>query len=309
MSKEILRNSLNNAKSNYSWNLYFINFQKKRGQNVQAYECSKRRFSNNVALSAYANRLIDCVLKFQLENISEVEEYSGFNPKNACDKLAITDVLLNANFLALNNSLTHTVDSTKGSVYKGYILDGQPDEGGDSITFFKIANPIVPLCDRRSMAFRISSAETLDIIDEKICRLYLNTDSICINGILYNFTDNFEKLFNVPATRQNIKARNIQTIIDSGIISNPEAFISSSHSFDARILQCLHPQRLEIAKNSIKRQSVSANFQIPLDDNGLFAPQTETQYKLLIKYLCYKAFQEADTMDILTANEITKESL
>ena len=309
MSKEIITQFLQQAKNSYTWNLYFINFSKKRGQDVLVYESAKKRFSNHEAFVNYVKSLINSVLYYQLEKSSDVEVYTGYNSKDVCDKIQITDELIQANFSAFNQALINTVDSDRGTSYKGYIIDGQSENGEDSISFIKLANPVVSISDKRSVAFKINGQENLDIIDGKICRLYLNVDSLRINSTFYNFTDNFERMFNVPSTRQNIKIRNIETILAADIISNPDEFKSQSMSIDARILQEIHLQRFVEVQRREHREEVSRNYNIPLDENGKFMPESKEQYIRLIKYLGYKTFQDAETMDILTANSVTKENI
>ena len=309
MSKEIITQFLQEAKNSYTWNLYFLNYSKKRGQDVMVYESAKKRFSNHEALVNYVKSLINSVIYYQLEKSSDVEVYTGYNSKNVCDKLQITDELIHSNYSAFNQSLINNIESDRSASYKGYVIDGQSGNGVDSVSFIKLANPVVSISDKRSVAFKINSQESLDIIDGKICRLYLNVDSLRINSTLYNFTDNFERMFNVPSTRQNIKTRNIETILAADIISNPDEFKSQSTSIDARILQEIHPQRFAEIQRIEHREEVSRNYNIPLDQNGKFIPESKEQYTRLIRYLGYKTFQDAETMDILTANSVTKENL
>lgn len=48
---------------------------------------------------------------------------------------------------------------------------------------------------------------------------------------------------------------------------------------------------------------------LPLDSNGNFAITTEDETSLLIRYLCFKIFQDNETKDVLEANTVTKLSI
>ena len=45
---------------------------------------------------------------------------------------------------------------------------------------------------------------------------------------------------------------------------------------------------------------------LPLDANGDFAITTADEASLLIRYLCFKIFQDNETKDVLEANTVTK---
>ena len=45
---------------------------------------------------------------------------------------------------------------------------------------------------------------------------------------------------------------------------------------------------------------------LPLDANGDFAITTEEDVSRLIRYLCFKIFQDNETKDLLEANTVTK---
>lgn len=48
---------------------------------------------------------------------------------------------------------------------------------------------------------------------------------------------------------------------------------------------------------------------LPLDGNGNFAITTAEEATLLIRYLCFKIFQDYETKDVLEANTVTKLSI
>ncbi|MDR1892821.1 MAG: hypothetical protein LBQ48_07425, partial [Oscillospiraceae bacterium] len=131
MSKALLMERLATAKAGYIWTLYFVNTRKQRNAGF-LYEATKMRFRNNDYISTYAQKLIDCVQHFNVEPISAVEEYDGFNTKVSCDKLDIMSNLLDGGYANLVESLTNCGEAAPlKERYQGYILDGRPNIDGD----------------------------------------------------------------------------------------------------------------------------------------------------------------------------------
>jgi len=307
MSKELLKQRLE-ASNDYVWTLYFINARKQRNAGL-LYESAKIRFRSNDYLMSYARQLISCVLQFNVEPISSVEEYDGFNTKVSCDKLSVESDLLDGGYANLINSLENCGEASPlKERYQGYILDGRPniDANGSGITFIKMANPMIDLNTKKAVMFKKAEDETLDAIDEMFCRLYLVADSIIIDGNLYNFNHAFEKLFNVEKTISKVKTAAIQKIVDAGFIENSDEFSNHAQSCNARTFVTLNDDRIETAKNTERRNSISETYHIPLGDEGGFKISSSEEASTLIKYLCYKMFEEAETKDVLEASSVTK---
>jgi len=192
--------------------------------------------------------------------------------------------------------------------YQGYILDGRPniDEDGAGITFIKMANPMVDFRKKKNVMFKKAQDNALDVIDETFCRLYLVADSLIIDGTLYNFNHAFEKLFNVEQTIKKVKTAAIQKIIDAGFIDNAEDFTNYAQSCNARTFVTLNDDRIENAKQEVRRQAISATYFIPLSTVGNFTISSVSEASNLVKYLCFKVFEEAETSDVLEASSVTK---
>lgn len=83
MDKDLLIEIMNNARENiYSWSLYFFKIDRRNNNPFTAY---KIRFKNNEYLPEYARILIDMVVKYQLDKITEIKDYTGENTKVSCD--------------------------------------------------------------------------------------------------------------------------------------------------------------------------------------------------------------------------------
>ena len=72
MDKDLLIEIMNNARENiYSWSLYFFKIDRRNNNPFTAY---KIRFKNNEYLPEYARILIDMVVKYQLDKITEIKQ-------------------------------------------------------------------------------------------------------------------------------------------------------------------------------------------------------------------------------------------
>lgn len=45
---------------------------------------------------------------------------------------------------------------------------------------------------------------------------------------------------------------------------------------------------------------------IEISDNGKFIFKSEKEVSLLLRYLCFKVYKDAETKDLLEANNVTK---
>ena len=92
MSKEVLTHICTSArKDSYSWALYFFKIDKRA---KQPFKVNKVRFKNNSYLLQYAQNLLNATEAFQIDQISEVQDYDGENSKVSCDKLLLTNELI-----------------------------------------------------------------------------------------------------------------------------------------------------------------------------------------------------------------------
>ncbi|MCL1815090.1 MAG: DUF4868 domain-containing protein [Treponema sp.] len=310
MNKEYLKEQLNVAKENYIWTLYFFTTRKKRGSGF-LYEAQKVRFKKNDFINSFSSQVIDVVLSQQIEAIDNIQEYNGFNTKVSCDRISIENELISDSFKSFIDCLPRAGDAKLKARYKGYVLEGQPslNQKGTSVMFFKLANPIVPLNTKRSVMFKRCEDDTLDGIEEEYYRLYLATDGILMGRYLYNFNHSFEKLFNIEQTLHKVKVNAIQKIIDADFISNSDDFANYAKSNNSRTFISLDDERIKRVMDPEYRKFISQTYGIPLTNNGLFNLTSHQESTALVKYLCYKAFQDAETNDVLEADNVTKMKL
>ncbi|MEE0946862.1 MAG: DUF4868 domain-containing protein [Acutalibacteraceae bacterium] len=309
MSKEILKSMCSSLKEHsYSWSLYFFKIDN-RGK--QPYKVSKVRFKNGTYLSQYASNLLNATENFQIEPISNVQSYDGENSKVSCDKLLITDELVSEQWSLFNSAVAASSDQKIEGRINGYILYGQPSTEEDNpVTFIKLANPITKLSNKKSVVFSTTANDELDLITDDVCRLYLTVDLIVYNGAMYTFNHTFETLFNLEKTMAKVKNEAIDEIVNTNAFSNVETFKSLATQYkSSRTFITLKTERVNRIKDKRSRKKVAEMLHIPLDDSGDFKISTADETSLLIRYLCFKIFQDNETKDVLEANSVTKLSI
>lgn len=309
MSKEILKNMCSLLKEHsYNWSLYFFKVDN-RGK--QPYKMSKVRFKNGSYLSQYATNLLNTTETFQIEPISDVQSYNGENTKVSCDKLLLTDELISEQWLSFNAAVVASSDKKIKGRINGYLLCGQPSNVEDRpVIFVKVANPITKLTNKRSVIFSTTAENELDLITDDVCRLYLTVDFIVYNGTMYTFNHTFETLFNLEKTMAKVKQDAITQIVNTNAFSDIEAFKSLATQYkSSRTFITLKTERVSRIKDKRSRKKVAEMLHIPLDETGNFAISTADEASLLIRYLCFKIFQDNETKDVLEANTVTKLSI
>lgn len=309
MSKEELKHICTLArKDSYSWALYFFKIDKRA---KQPFKANKVRFKNNSYLLQYAKNLLNATEIFQIDQISEVQDYDGENSKISCDKLLLTNALISEQWKLFSQAVVASSDQKIDGKINGYILCGQPSEDGDkTVTFVKVANPITKLTNKKSVVFSSTANDELDLITDDVCRLYLTVDFIAYNNTIYTFNHTFERVFDLEKTMAKVKQHAIEEIVSTNVFSDIDTFKSLASQYkSSRTFITLKPERINRIKNKRSRKSVADMLHLPLDTNGNFAITTAEEASLLIRYLCFKIFQDNETKDVLEANTVTKLSV
>ena len=306
MSKEVLKRICSAVrKDSYSWALYFFKIDKRA---KQPFKVSKVRFKDNSYLLQYAKELLSTTEAFQIDRISEVQDYDGENSKVSCDKLLLTNELISEQWKLFSQAVAASSDRKIDGKINGYILYGQSSEHGDkSVTFVKVANPITKLKNKKSVVFSSTANDELDLITDDVCRLYLTVDFIAYNDVMYTFNHTFETVFNLEKTMAKVKLHAIEEIADTNGFNDIDTFKSLASQYkSSRTFITLMPERINRVKNKRSRKAVADMLNLPLDADGNFAITTVDEASLLIRYLCFKIFQDNETKDVLEANTVTK---
>ena len=135
---------------------------------------------------------------FQVDKISQVQEYDGENTKVSCDKLKTSNPLIAEQWMAFVNAVGNSSDSKIEEKVNGYILLGESSNQEDeSVTFMKLANPVTNLQNKRIAVFTTTADDELDLIESDVFRLYLTVDFIMYDDTMYTFNHTFETMFDL----------------------------------------------------------------------------------------------------------------
>ena len=309
MSKAVLKTICECGEdSQYSWSLFFFKTDKR---NKQPYKVFKVRFKNANYLNTYAANLIETVGKFQIGPISDVQDYDGENSKVSCDKIELSNQLISEQWTLFTEAVASATDSKADGRINGYILYGQPLKTNDKpITFVKVANPITKLTNKKSVIFTTTADDELELMSDDVCRLYLTTDFIVFDGIMYTFNHTFETIFNLEKTMAKVKNDAIEEILSTNAFSNPEEFKTLAGKYkSSRTFITLKEERVNRIKDKRGRKKVAEMLKLPLGSDGEFNITKPEDASLLLRYLCFKIFQDNETMDVLEANTVNKLNL
>ncbi len=306
MSKEVLKNICASVqKESYSWSLYFFKIDKRA---KQPFKTNKVRFKNDSYLAQYAKNLLNATETFQIDQISEVQDYDGENSKVSCDKLSLTNELISEQWKLFTKAIIMSSDQKIDGKINGYILCGQSFEDGDKpVTFVKVANPITKLSNKKSVVFSADINDELDLITDDVYRLFLTVDFVTYEGTMYIFNHAFEPVFNLEKTITKVKQRAIDEIAETNVFSDVGTFKSLALQYkSSRTFITLKQERINRIKTKQNRKNVADMLHLSLDGNGNFMITTVEEAALLIRYLCFKIFQDIETKDVLEANTVTK---
>ena len=127
---------------------------------------------------------------------------------------------------------------------------------------------------------------------------------------MYTFNHTFETVFNLEKTMAKVKQHAIEEIAGTNVFSDIDTFKSLASQYkSSRTFITLKPERINRVKNKRSRKAIADMLHLSLDTNGNFAITTAEEASLLIRYLCFKIFQDNETKDVLEANTVTKLSI
>lgn len=306
MNKDLLIETLKGAKENvHTWSLYFFKIDRRNNNPFTAY---KIRFKNNQYLPEYARTLIDMVVKYQMGKIKEIKDYTGENTKVSCDRIETNNELVKEQWDYFVEDIARASDEKIEGKYHGYVLEGTPAKNdGKSLVFLKMANPIINLKNKRSAVFTFDADNELAEITDEVCKLRMDADCIVIDEVIYSFNYKFEDLLNMDKTMQKVKTKALEKIFEIDAFENKDEFEQMARAYKSpRTFITLKGERVDRIKNKTKRKAVASMLKIEISDNEKFVFKNEEEVSLLLRYLCFKVFKDAETKDLLEANNVTK---
>lgn len=309
MDKTLLLETLEHiSTSSYSWTLYFFKIDRRNNNPYTAY---KVRFKNNYYLPAYANSLVDMIIKYQLGKIDEIKEYTGENTKISCDSIETDNELVKEQWDYFAMDIAEASDEKVKGKYHGYVLEGVPaNKDEKSAVFLKMANPIINLKNKRSAVFTFDANNELAEVSDEVCKLHMDVDCIVIDEKIYSFNYKFEDLFNIEKTMQKVKSKALEEIVSIDAFDDKEQFEQIARAYKSpRTFITLKRERVERIKNKAKRKKVANMLKLEVTEEGRFRFKNDEEISLLIRYLCFKVFKDDETKELLEANNVTQIAL
>lgn len=170
-----------------------------------------------------------------------------------------------------------------------------------------MANPIINLKNKRNVVFTFDADNELTEMTDEVCKLRMDADCIVIDEVIYSFNYKFEDLLNMDKTMQKVKTKALEKIFELDAFENKDEFEQMARAYKApRTFITLKSERVNRIKNKTKRKEVASMLNIEISDNGKFVFKNEEEVSLLLRYLCFKLFKDAETKDLLEANNVTK---
>ena len=308
MSKDYILERMRALTSNeYSTELYFIKID---NRNQNPYFVFKHTFKNPNYLPDYINSLRDTIIKYQIEPVEYVQEYDGQNSKTSCDKLSVDNELICDQWNNLFASVAGAPREQIAGKYQGYLLNCQPkNEGFPSITIVKTGNPLISLTKKDSKVFKHTAADELEDLTDELCRLYLVSDFIVVGKTMYTFNQKFEGVFRLEKTLHRLKLQAVEQIIDTAAFSDVEQVQTFMSRYTSpKTFLTLRAQRVEKLRSPAGREEIVKLLGLKTDGTKIVVDDQE-QANQLIKYLCYKIFQDKETDKLIEVSSVVNEDV
>lgn len=310
MSKELLSSAIHVAQEHgYVWNLYFFKIShRKKGNPYYVY---KIKFKNVTYLPKYALALCADVSTYQIDPLENVQNYDGMNSKTSCDKIKVDNELLSEQWNYFFTSVTSAQREEIKGKYQGYILDGQPTAETDKpITIVKAGNPVIKLENKKSVVFKHVENDELDQFSDDLCRLYLNADFLVIGDTLYAFNHAFEGIFEMEKTIRRLKDNAIENIMATNAFHETEKVTTFMKRYTSpKTFLTLRQQRVDKLTTKEGRQVIAKLLQLNITDDSEIIVDTQEQANQLIKYLCYKIFQDKETDNLIEVASVLNDNI
>ena len=96
-------------------------------------------------------------------------------------------------------------------------------------------------------------------------------------------------------------------IVAVDAFENKDEFEQMARAYKApRTFITLKSERIERIRNMAKRKDVASMLKIEISQNGKFILKNAEEVSLLLRYLCYKVFKDAETKELLEASNVTQ---
>ena len=194
--------------------------------------------------------------------------------------------------------------------YQGYILDGQPVNCElQPIVVVKACNPIINLEKKNTKVFRRTIENELENITDEVCRLYLIADLIVIKNMMYTFNHSFENIFQIERSIHRIKVHAVENIMRTNAFKEPDVVWKYMNSYTSpKTFLTLKPDRIAKLSDPTWQSEIARKLNLKVTD-GKIEINNQEQANQLIKYLCYKIFQDKETNNLIEVSSVVNDNV
>lgn len=204
MSYSLIQEGLKRVQEVTSWDAQLIKYNHKAHPNE--FTCYTLNFSSNDLLSKVIKGMCETYSKTVDSFDGKVLEYTGFNPKNAVDKLSTGNDLIRDGWSSLIQHITTSDDTTSLKQIKAnaFIFIGTyPDGNGDSKNIYMLTrkNPIINFSKRNIFSGRNN---TVNEVTDPLVQFNKCFDALIYNDVVYMINANCESVFNMEYSHKII---------------------------------------------------------------------------------------------------------
>lgn len=296
-------------KDKYVWSLYF--FKKDRRNKDQPFSAYKKRYRESDQLQKYVEDLLNSVMGYQLSKIVEVEPYTGTKVDIVCDYIKLEDQLINKEWENFALSIKNATDRAFDGKIIGYVISGEPiDSNEKPITLIKFSSPSISMNNKKSIIYKNTPSDELDLMRDNYYRLYWIIDAFVYDDKFYIFNNSFEPVFEIEKAVQKVKDAAIEKIITSNIVENTIEFREFAKSYKSpKTFVSLDEKRIDRLQSKEERIQAANSYELSLTQEGKVIIQTEDDFKKFIKYICLKNVCEEGTRILYRTNSSMLEDI
>ena len=131
-----------------------------------------------------------------------------------------------------------------------------------------------------------------------------------IADALYSFNHNFEGMFNLEKTLHRLKIQAVESIMDTNAFQNAEKVRGFMKSYTSpKTFLTLKPQRMSKLQTPEGRVEIAKRLRINTTEFNDLIIDDQGQANKLIKYLCYKIFQDKETDNLIEVNSVVNDNV
>ena len=300
MSFSKLFNVFSALKKPNSWSLYLININKPERGGAVTYLAHSISLRPQEALLGFVGEIADKfwqperrINRGKLNEFSDVSDYDGTAEAKKIYRISTDHELIQEDVRKLKYAMADVdVDNEWSFFESAYVIRGgiPIDDEETDVMLISARKPVTVLNNKYSLR-----GDIFQEIKEKVLSLTPMIDLILVGQLVYFFTSEAEKLFDLERSYRKTCDRKVTRILECNIVNSAELFKTyAKKGFNPRRFVTFSQSKLESLMLREMRISVSSTFGIPLEEGGdRFDISDPKNADKLVKILCNKGMIDA----------------